>query len=93
MTVLPHDTRPRDPAAATADAEAGEPFRLRDALPRLSDYVRSFAMLAIPAVALTVAVVFVRNTTSGIQNSIYVVYLNEIGMTGTLIGILFFFLF
>jgi len=85
----PNPPPPRDPAAATADAEAGEPFRLRDALPRLSDYIRSFAMLAIPAVALTVAVVFVRNTTSGIQNSIYVVYLDEIGMTGTLIGILF----
>lgn len=78
-----------DPAAATADAEAGKPFRLRDALPRLSDYARSFAMLTIPAVALTVAVVFVRNTTSGIQNSIYIVYMDEIGMTGTLIGILF----
>lgn len=87
----PNPAPARDPAAATAtaDAEADEPFRLRDALPRLSDYVRSVAMLAIPAVALTVAVVFVRNSTSGIQNSIYVVYMDEIGMTGTLIGILF----
>ncbi len=85
----PNPAPARDFAAATADAEVDEPFRLRDALPRLADYIRSFAMLAIPAVALTVAVVFVRNSTSGIQNSIYIVYMDEIGMTGTLIGILF----
>ena len=64
-------------------------FRLRDLVPRMSDYVTSFSMLAIPAVAVTVAVVFIRNSTSGVQNSIYVVYLDEIGMTGTMIGVLF----
>ncbi len=79
--------QPNPPAPAQAQPAAG--FRLRDALPRRADYAASFAMLAIPAVALTVAVVFVRNATSGIQNSIYVVYMDEIGLTGTLIGILF----
>jgi MFS family permease len=83
------DAAPDASPDASPDAAPETPFRLRDALPRLTDYVQSFAMLAIPAVALTVAVVFVRNSTSGIQNSIYIVYMDEIGLTGTLIGILF----
>lgn len=62
---------------------------LREMLPRLDDYVRSFAMMAIPVIAVSMAVMFMRNSTSGIQNSIYVVYLEGIGLTGTMIGILF----
>jgi len=34
-------------------------------------------------------VMFLRNTTSGINNSVYVVYLNGVGLTGWDIGILF----
>jgi MFS family permease len=62
---------------------------LREMLPRLDDYVRSFAMMAIPVIAISMAVMFMRNSTSGIQNSLYVVYLEGIGLTGTMIGILF----
>jgi MFS family permease len=64
-------------------------FRPRDLLPRWSDYVASFALLAIPAIALSAAVIFARNATSGIQNSLYVVYLGEQGHSATVIGILF----
>jgi MFS family permease len=74
------------------DGEAGPPpvrFRPRDLLPRLSDYVASFALMAIPAIALSAAVIFVRNATSGIQNSLYVVYLGEQGHSATVIGFLF----
>jgi MFS family permease len=80
-----------DPAARTdADNGAAAPrFRLRDLFPRLSDYTGSFAMLLIPAIAITGALVFARNGTSGIQNSIYVVYLEQMGLTGTMIGLLF----
>ncbi len=80
-----------DPAAGAAAETATPPpaFRLRDAFPRLSDYTSSFAMLLIPAIAITGALVFVRNGTSGIQNSIYVVYLEQVGLTGTAIGLLF----
>lgn len=73
----------------TADSPPRVPFSFRDLAPRLADYTRSFAMLAIPIVALSVTVMFLRNSTSGINNSIYVVYLNGIGMTGIMIGILF----
>lgn len=64
-------------------------FRPRDLLPRLSDYVASFSLMAIPAIALSAALIFVRNATSGIQNSLYIFYLGEQGHSGTIIGILF----
>jgi MFS family permease len=64
-------------------------FRVRDALPRLPDYVRCFALMAIPAVATTMAIIFLRTATNGVQSSLYVVYLNGVGLTGTSIGILF----
>jgi MFS family permease len=64
-------------------------FRARDAFPRLPDYVRCFALMAIPAVATTMAIMFLRTSTNGVQSSLYVVYLNGVGLTGTSIGVLF----
>src|SRR5947209_6032275 len=75
----------RDVASARAPAR----FRLRDALPRLSDYIECFALMALPAVAATMAIMFLRTATSGVQFSLYIVYLDGIGLTGTSIGILF----
>lgn len=80
---------PEPPVAHDGAAATPVRFRARDALPRWSDYAASFALMAIPAIALSVAVIFVRNATSGIQNSLYVVYLEEIGYTGIVIGVLF----
>jgi MFS family permease len=64
-------------------------FRARDALPRASDYVSAIMLMAIPAIALSLAIMSMRNTTYSIQTSVYVVYLNGIGLLGTMIGILF----
>jgi MFS family permease len=64
-------------------------FALRDLVPRLSDYTRSFAMMGIPVIAISVTVLFLRNSTSGVNNSLYVVYLDGIGLTGWDIGVLF----
>jgi len=64
-------------------------FRFGDVLPRLPDYVRCFALMAIPAVATTMAIIFLRTSTNGVQSSLYVVYLKGVGLTGTSIGILF----
>jgi MFS family permease len=64
-------------------------FRARDALPRASDYINSFMLIALPAIALSMAVISMRNTTYSIQTSVYVVYLDRIGLVGTLIGALF----
>jgi MFS family permease len=64
-------------------------FRARDALPRASDYISSIMLIAIPAIALSMAIMAMRNTTYSIQTSVFVVYLNGIGLVGTTIGILF----
>lgn len=78
------------PAAAAHHETAGPPrFSLRDALPRLSDYISCVALMALPAIAATMAIMFLRTATSGVQFSLYVVYLDGIGLTGTSIGILF----
>ena len=58
-------------------------------LPRLPDYIHCFALMAIPAVATTMAIIFLRTATNGVQSSLYIVYLNGVGLTGTSIGILF----
>lgn len=65
-----------------------QPVRAADLVPRLADYVAAFRMLAVPAIALIVMLTFVRMGANGVQNSFYVVYLEEIGYPGTLIGIL-----
>jgi MFS family permease len=64
-------------------------LRVVDVLPRLPDYVRCFALIAIPAVATTMAIILLRTATNGVQSSLYVVYLKGVGLTGTSIGILF----
>src|ERR1700737_4708740 len=84
----------RAPEAEIAEADgrgAHRPasFRARDVVPRLPDYVRCFALMAIPAVATTMAIIFLRTATNGVQSSLYVVYLNGVGLTGTSIGVLF----
>jgi MFS family permease len=77
---------------AGADARASYrqvSFRVWDVVPRLPDYLRCFALMAIPAVATTMAIIFLRTATNGVQSSLYVVYLKGVGLTGTSIGILF----
>ncbi|MBV8507580.1 MAG: MFS transporter, partial [Alphaproteobacteria bacterium] len=79
----------RPVGAGPADGNARARFRARDALPRASDYMSSIMLVAIPAVALSMAVISMRNTTYSIQTSVYVVYLEQIGLVGTTIGVLF----
>jgi MFS family permease len=64
-------------------------FRARDVWPRLSDYWASLMLLAIPAIALSLTIMAMRNSTYSIQTSVYVVYLKQMGLVGTTIGILF----
>ena len=84
----------RAPEADIAGADGRAPhrqasFRVRDVVPRLPDYLRCFALMAIPAGATTMAIIFLRTATNGVQSSLYVVYLKGVGLTGTSIGILF----
>jgi MFS family permease len=64
-------------------------FRARDVWPRASDHVNSILLIAIPAVAVSMAVIAMRNTTYSLQTSVYVVYLDQMGLVGTTIGMLF----
>ena len=62
---------------------------LRDLLPRLSDYTGSLKLALIPAVAFTLAISFTRHATNAAESSFLIVYLREIGYSGTLIGSMF----
>ena len=64
-------------------------FRVRDIWPRPSDYVNSIRLIAIPAVAVSMAVITMRNTTYSLQTSVYVVHLHQLALVGTTIGVLF----
>jgi MFS family permease len=64
-------------------------FRARDVWPRTSDYVSAIKLIAIPAVAVSMAVISMRNTTYSLQTSVYIVYLDRIALVGTTIGTLF----
>jgi hypothetical protein len=57
-------------------------LRVVDVLPRLPDHVRCFALMAIPAVATTMAIIFLRTATNGVRSSIYVVYLSAFDVAG-----------
>ncbi len=57
-------------------------------LPAFSDYVTTFRLLALAPVALVICCTFMRQAGSGIQNSFYPVWLNDIGLTATTIGLL-----
>lgn len=80
--MIPQTARP--PAALDKPRR----FPVLDLMPRLSDYIGAIALMAIPAVAFVVCGSFVRASSANIQNSFYVVYLNEINFPGTLIGTL-----
>jgi len=61
---------------------------LRDLLPNPADYVSAFRLLAVPAVAITVLIGMMTHVGNNIQSTFYVVWLDRIGFSGTLIGVL-----
>ena len=64
-------------------------FSLRDILPRLSDYTGSFRLMVLPAIAVTLAVSFIRHATNGVEASFFIVYLTQLGFAAAAIGALF----
>ena len=76
-----HDTR--------TEARATGQFSWREILPRVSDYTGSIRLVLIPAVALTLAVSFLRHATNGVEASFLIVYLRELGFAAIMIGALF----
>jgi MFS family permease len=68
--------------------QGGAGIRVGDLLPKWRDYAGAFALFAVPTVAFVVVMTVLRNSSTGIQTSFYIVYLKEIGFLGTLIGVL-----
>jgi MFS family permease len=76
------------PDARQSNIEDNPPFSIRDLMPRLDDYTETFRLLRTPAVALIIFASMMGVAGNGIQNSFYVVYLGQIGLTATFIGVL-----
>ncbi len=56
--------------------------------PRLGDYAEAVRMITAPAVGFVIACSFLMTCTHALRHSFYPVYLESLGLTGTLIGIL-----
>jgi MFS family permease len=76
------------PAGALSPPTAAHQPLRRAITPRLSDYIAAIRLFSIPLLALALFITVLRQFGSGMQNSFYAVYLDGIGMSGTLIGLL-----
>jgi MFS family permease len=76
------------PSLPPADRAPGREFRLSDLIPRTSDYIGALRMMTVPAIAICVYLSTIRIASYGVQESFYIVYLKEVGMTGENIGLL-----
>jgi MFS family permease len=61
---------------------------MRALLPNPSDYVTAFRLLGVPAVVVIVLLGALMHVGNAVQGSFYVAWLNEMGLTGTAIGLL-----
>jgi MFS family permease len=78
--------QPADTAAPEADQ--GRRARIRALLPSVADYLTAFRLLRVPAVVLIVLLGALMHVGNSVQGSFYVAWLNEMGMTGTAIGLM-----
>ena len=87
VLMLP-DMPPVDVAVQEDDARRPGKTGLRALLPDLSDYTKAFRLMALPTVAITLALGMMNHVGGNIQGTFYVVWLNQVGIPGTLIGAL-----
>jgi MFS family permease len=71
------------------EEEGAGSVRLRDMLPRLDDYTKTFSLLALPLVAVGVTGSVLNIAGSAIHGSFFIAYMKDVGLTGTLIGLIF----
>lgn len=76
--------QPMDPSATVT----GRRERVRALLPNASDYLTAFRLLGVPAVTIIVLLGAMMHVGNSVQGSFYVAWLNEMGLTGTAIGLL-----
>ncbi len=74
--------------AAPELPEAPRPHGIKVLLPSWALHKEALLLALIPSVAFILCASFLRNSSGAIQSSLFVVYLNGIGMSGTLIGTL-----
>ncbi len=81
---------PRDLRGEHRHAPPGPARRAAAAvlLPRWEQHKQAIGLAAIPAVAFVLAVSFLRQCPGAVQGSLYVVYLADSGLSGTIIGAL-----
>jgi MFS family permease len=77
------------PAKDADDATPRPRTRLCDLLPNVADYIAAFRLLAVPVIALVILVSVMRHSAVAVQGSFYVVWVQQMGVTGTAIGTLF----
>jgi MFS family permease len=80
--IVPHARAPVRAAAAA------KPRTIGILIPQWAAHRQALALAAIPAVAFVLFVSFFRNAPGAIQSSMYIVYLGDVGLSGTLIGAL-----
>jgi MFS family permease len=79
---------PKHPVDPDAPAPEGRRAKVRALLPNASDYVTAFRLLGVPAVTIIVLLGALMHVGNAVQGSFYVAWLNEMGLTGTAIGLL-----
>ncbi|MDH3240834.1 MAG: MFS transporter [Alphaproteobacteria bacterium] len=70
-----------------AEPPPAAPRKRTSVLPSFADYATTYRLLLLPAVALVIAVTFMRQTGSGIQSSFYGVWLKQAGYDADAIGL------
>lgn len=71
-----------------AGVPAGRRAKMRALLPNASDYLTAFRLLGVPAVVIIVLLGALMHVGNAVQGSFYVAWLNDMGLTGTAIGLL-----
>jgi len=79
---------PPQAADPEQEAPAGRRAKLRALLPSAADYITAFRLLSLPAVVVIVLLGALMHVGNAVQGSFYVAWLNDIGLTGTAIGLL-----
>jgi len=86
--MLPPIPNARERAAAKKGTPVA-PIAMRDLTPRLADYMDSFRLLSVPAVAITVLIGMMVHVGNNINSTFFVYWLGEVeGISATLIGYL-----
>ena len=79
---------PKHPVDPDATQPESRRAKVRALLPNASDYLTAFRLLGVPAVVIIVLLGALMHVGNAVQGSFYVAWLNEMGLTGTAIGML-----